>query len=171
MWTQDGMNSLTYTLLSKDLEPLYTNITADIGQDPRSQKPLRTRGPTPPPSQPHGNVTTNGSTRGKLTVVVQSSLLNSSVALDNTNKVTSAIVNDPKRLKREGKVTGATVGPSKTEEVHAAQSPIISHLSQEAPKKRRPQSLKLEPQKAENRTSRSRPPTLQRQAKKNPTQL
>lgn len=171
MWTQDGMNSLTYTLLSKDLEPLYTNITADIGQDPRSQKPLRTRGPTPPPSQPHGNATTNGSTRGKLTVVVQSSLLNSSVALDNTNKVTSAIVNDPKRLKREGKVTGATVGPSKTEEVHAAQSPIISHLSQEAPKKRRPQSLKLEPQKAENRTSRSRPPTLQRQAKKNPTQL
>lgn len=166
MWTQDGMNSLTYTLLSKDLEPLYTNITADIGQDPRSQKPLRTRGPTPPPSQPHSNATTNGSTRGKLTVVVQSSLLNTSISADNTNKVTSALGKDPKRLKGPG----ATGGPRKAEEeeaVHAAENPIL-RLPQEAPKKRRPRSLKLEPQKAENQMSRSRPPTL---AKKNPTQL
>ncbi|NXE16990.1 B4GT3 galactosyltransferase, partial [Lophotis ruficrista] len=29
MWTQDGMNSLTYTLLAKHLHPLYTNLTAD----------------------------------------------------------------------------------------------------------------------------------------------
>lgn len=160
------MNSLTYTLLSKDLEPLYTNITADIGQDPRSQKPLRTRGPTPPPSQPHSNATTNGSTRGKLTVVVQSSLLNTSISADNTNKVTSALGKDPKRLKGPG----ATGGPRKAEEeeaVHAAENPIL-RLPQEAPKKRRPRSLKLEPQKAENQMSRSRPPTL---AKKNPTQL
>ncbi|XP_053547238.1 beta-1,4-galactosyltransferase 3 [Bombina bombina] len=32
-WKQDGMNSLQYTLLSKELPPLYTNITVDIGSD------------------------------------------------------------------------------------------------------------------------------------------
>ncbi|XP_042296231.1 beta-1,4-galactosyltransferase 3 [Sceloporus undulatus] len=37
-WTQDGMNSLTYKLLSKELLPLYTNITADIGTNPRVTK-------------------------------------------------------------------------------------------------------------------------------------
>ncbi|KAG8537858.1 hypothetical protein GDO81_023683 [Engystomops pustulosus] len=73
MWTQDGMNSLTYTLLSRELEGLYTNITADIGVDPRSQKPLRTRGPTPPPVKPPSN-SSNSATRGKLTVSVQSSI-------------------------------------------------------------------------------------------------
>ncbi|NXM40746.1 B4GT3 galactosyltransferase, partial [Gymnorhina tibicen] len=35
MWTQDGMNSLTYELLAKELRPLYTNLTVDIGADPR----------------------------------------------------------------------------------------------------------------------------------------
>ncbi|NXG13840.1 B4GT3 galactosyltransferase, partial [Grallaria varia] len=34
-WTQDGMNSLTYVLLEKQLQPLYTNLTVDIGSDPR----------------------------------------------------------------------------------------------------------------------------------------
>ncbi|XP_061462662.1 beta-1,4-galactosyltransferase 3 [Rhineura floridana] len=38
VWTQDGMNSLSYTLLSKELLPLYTNITADIGTNPRAMK-------------------------------------------------------------------------------------------------------------------------------------
>ncbi|XP_060113117.1 beta-1,4-galactosyltransferase 3 [Heteronotia binoei] len=37
-WTQDGMNSLSYSLLSKELLPLYTNITADIGTNPRANK-------------------------------------------------------------------------------------------------------------------------------------
>ncbi|XP_053134254.1 beta-1,4-galactosyltransferase 3 [Hemicordylus capensis] len=37
-WTQDGMNSLSYKLLSKELLPLYTNITADIGTNPRAKK-------------------------------------------------------------------------------------------------------------------------------------
>ncbi|XP_044138253.1 beta-1,4-galactosyltransferase 3-like [Bufo gargarizans] len=32
-WKQDGMNSLQYRLLSKELPPLYTNITVDIGID------------------------------------------------------------------------------------------------------------------------------------------
>ncbi|XP_059521404.1 beta-1,4-galactosyltransferase 3-like [Myotis daubentonii] len=29
-WQQDGVNSLGYTLLSKELQPLYTNLTVDI---------------------------------------------------------------------------------------------------------------------------------------------
>lgn len=33
------MNSLTYTLLSKELLPLYTNITADIGAAPSRRHP------------------------------------------------------------------------------------------------------------------------------------
>ncbi|XP_038142239.1 beta-1,4-galactosyltransferase 3 [Cyprinodon tularosa] len=34
-WHSDGINSLTYELLSKELEPLYTNLTVNIGEDPR----------------------------------------------------------------------------------------------------------------------------------------
>ncbi|NXL40440.1 B4GT3 galactosyltransferase, partial [Glaucidium brasilianum] len=45
MWTQDGMNSLTYTLLAKHLHPLYTNLTVDIGTDPRAGHGHR--GPVP----------------------------------------------------------------------------------------------------------------------------
>ncbi|NXX74205.1 B4GT3 galactosyltransferase, partial [Urocolius indicus] len=41
MWTQDGMNSLTYTLLAKHLHPLYTNLTVDIGSDPRAGRGQR----------------------------------------------------------------------------------------------------------------------------------
>ncbi|XP_029436567.1 beta-1,4-galactosyltransferase 3 isoform X2 [Rhinatrema bivittatum] len=47
MWTQDGMNSLTYTLISKELLALYTNITVDIGLDPKTQQSRRTRQPKP----------------------------------------------------------------------------------------------------------------------------
>lgn len=46
-WTQDGMNSLTYRLLARELGPLYTNITADIGTDPRG--PQAAAGPRYPP--------------------------------------------------------------------------------------------------------------------------
>lgn len=46
-WTQDGMNSLTYRLLARELGPLYTNITADIGTDPRG--PRTPSGPRYPP--------------------------------------------------------------------------------------------------------------------------
>ncbi|NXG81884.1 B4GT3 galactosyltransferase, partial [Stercorarius parasiticus] len=45
MWTQDGMNSLTYTLLAKHLHPLYTNLTVDIGTDPRASRVRRGPGP------------------------------------------------------------------------------------------------------------------------------
>ncbi|XP_075870179.1 beta-1,4-galactosyltransferase 3 isoform X1 [Nelusetta ayraudi] len=34
-WRSDGLNSLTYELLSRELEPLYTNLTVNIGEDPR----------------------------------------------------------------------------------------------------------------------------------------
>lgn len=34
-WRSDGLNSLTYKLLSKELEPLYTNLSVNIGDDPR----------------------------------------------------------------------------------------------------------------------------------------
>ncbi|XP_043080275.1 beta-1,4-galactosyltransferase 3 [Puntigrus tetrazona] len=33
-WRSDGLNSLTYELLSKKLEPLYTNLSVNIGDDP-----------------------------------------------------------------------------------------------------------------------------------------
>lgn len=33
-WHADGLNSLTYELLSKELEPLYTNLSVNIGDDP-----------------------------------------------------------------------------------------------------------------------------------------
>ncbi|KAM6925120.1 beta-1,4-galactosyltransferase 3 [Xenentodon cancila] len=32
-WRSDGLNSLTYQLLSKELEPLYTNLTVNIGEE------------------------------------------------------------------------------------------------------------------------------------------
>lgn len=33
-WRSDGLNSLTYELLSKEVEPLYTNLSVNIGEDP-----------------------------------------------------------------------------------------------------------------------------------------
>lgn len=47
MWTQDGMNSLSYMLLAKELQPLYTNITVDIGVNPRPLKGRKGPGPQP----------------------------------------------------------------------------------------------------------------------------
>ncbi|XP_690256.2 beta-1,4-galactosyltransferase 3 isoform X2 [Danio rerio] len=42
-WRSDGLNSLTYELLSKKLEPLYTNLSVNIGDDPHHPP-----GKTPP---------------------------------------------------------------------------------------------------------------------------
>uniref|UniRef100_A0A8B9ZFS7 Beta-1,4-galactosyltransferase n=1 Tax=Anas platyrhynchos TaxID=8839 RepID=A0A8B9ZFS7_ANAPL len=53
MWTQDGMNSLTYTLLAKHLHPLYTNLTVDIGSDPR----CRPKPPGPRDARDRGTAT------------------------------------------------------------------------------------------------------------------
>uniref|UniRef100_A0A8C6TCG2 Beta-1,4-galactosyltransferase n=1 Tax=Neogobius melanostomus TaxID=47308 RepID=A0A8C6TCG2_9GOBI len=75
-WRSDGLNSLTYELLSKELEPLYTNLTVDIGDDPhlpRGKVPNAAKVPVPQslnkngPKQeprpedhrPHNSVTTD----------------------------------------------------------------------------------------------------------------
>ncbi|KAF0036218.1 hypothetical protein F2P81_011530 [Scophthalmus maximus] len=49
-WRADGLNSLNYELLSRELEPLYTNLTVNIGEDPRLPQgkapiPLKTTTP------------------------------------------------------------------------------------------------------------------------------
>ncbi|XP_072512542.1 beta-1,4-galactosyltransferase 3 [Salminus brasiliensis] len=50
-WRSDGLNSLTYELLSKELEPLYTNLSVYIGEDPhpppkKSEPPRNASHPT-----------------------------------------------------------------------------------------------------------------------------
>lgn len=52
-WRSDGLNSLTYKLLSKELEPLYTNLTVNIGDDPHHppvKVPSRKSQPQPAPT-------------------------------------------------------------------------------------------------------------------------
>nr|XP_046252869.1 beta-1,4-galactosyltransferase 3 isoform X2 [Scatophagus argus] len=49
-WRSDGLNSLSYELLSKELEPLYTNLTVNIGEDPRlppGKTPIHVKTTTP----------------------------------------------------------------------------------------------------------------------------
>lgn len=113
MWTQDGMNSLTYNLLSKELEALYTNLTVDIGVDPRSQKPLRTRGPTPPPVKHHSSnhSSSTGSTRGKLTVSIQSSTNNSTAEAERKGTAEAAATVPSKRVRREDQDSKPTAAP------------------------------------------------------------
>ncbi|KAK2885680.1 hypothetical protein QQF64_020898 [Cirrhinus molitorella] len=48
-WHSDGLNSLTYELLSKELEPLYTNLSVNIGDDPH-RPPVKA---PPRKSEPH----------------------------------------------------------------------------------------------------------------------
>ncbi|XP_018936761.2 beta-1,4-galactosyltransferase 3 [Cyprinus carpio] len=52
-WRSDGLNSLTYELLSKELEPLYTNLSVNIGDDPHRppvKAPPRKSDPQPAPT-------------------------------------------------------------------------------------------------------------------------
>ncbi|KAI2649800.1 Beta-1,4-galactosyltransferase 3 [Labeo rohita] len=52
-WRSDGLNSLTYELLSKELEPLYTNLSVNIGDDPHrppAKAPPRKSEPQPTPT-------------------------------------------------------------------------------------------------------------------------
>ncbi|XP_041092929.1 beta-1,4-galactosyltransferase 3 isoform X2 [Polyodon spathula] len=37
-WRSDGLNSLTYDLLSRELQPLYTNLSVNIGEEPPRPK-------------------------------------------------------------------------------------------------------------------------------------
>ncbi|XP_041964373.1 beta-1,4-galactosyltransferase 3 [Alosa sapidissima] len=41
-WKQDGMNSLEYALVSRDYQPLYTNITVNIGTEEGLDPPPKT---------------------------------------------------------------------------------------------------------------------------------
>lgn len=64
-WRSDGLNSLTYELLSKELEPLYTNLSVNIGDDPH-------RPPVKAPSrksEPHPTLTNKMKTE-KVGVVI-----------------------------------------------------------------------------------------------------
>ncbi|CAJ0935832.1 unnamed protein product [Ranitomeya imitator] len=154
MWTQDGMNSLTYTRLSRELEALYTNLTVDIGVDPRSQKPLRSRGPTPPPVKTHSNSSANGnggSNRGRLTVSIQSSINNSSA-------LPAQVTAPSRRVRQEKRETKATAASQ------AQDPPATDSL-----KRRRPRSQKNTTKmtvseqddvqrRPHNETARSRPP-------------
>ncbi|XP_053560459.1 beta-1,4-galactosyltransferase 3 [Bombina bombina] len=91
MWTQDGMNSLSYTLLSREREPLYTNITVDIGVDPRAKKPVRMRGPTPPPASYYSNSTQSNSAVSRATTQSQVQANKSEELLSKEEKVTSVL--------------------------------------------------------------------------------
>ncbi|XP_063064046.1 beta-1,4-galactosyltransferase 3 [Engraulis encrasicolus] len=66
-WRSDGLNSLKYSLLSKVLEPLYTNLSVNIGDDPR---PLKNGPPprkqTPPPVHRDAHVDRNRHSRARL---------------------------------------------------------------------------------------------------------
>ncbi|NP_001084588.1 uncharacterized protein LOC414540 [Xenopus laevis] len=79
MWKTDGMNSLNYKLLARELEHLYTNVTVDIGVDPRAKKPLRNRGPTPPPIRRYVNKTSSTS--------VDSQIRNQADKLTNVSEI------------------------------------------------------------------------------------
>ncbi|XP_028678563.2 beta-1,4-galactosyltransferase 3 [Erpetoichthys calabaricus] len=43
-WRQDGMNTMEYTVLSREVLPLYTNITVDVGTDKGLRKDTRGSG-------------------------------------------------------------------------------------------------------------------------------
>ncbi|XP_063802873.1 beta-1,4-galactosyltransferase 3 [Pseudophryne corroboree] len=164
MWTHDGMNSLTYTLLSKELESLYTNITVDIGVDPRLQKPLRRRGPTPPPVKHRPNDTTSHSTRGKLSVFVHS-LINNSTAVGKESAVedgkkrttvpsvqvkeaavATAALNESKRVRRRDKDDKTTVKPIGEEGAPGTEAPSLSRAARVVPKSKA-KRIRVEPRK------------------------
>lgn len=50
-WRSDGLNSLNYELLSKEQEPLYTNLSVNIGED-RNPPPPKKTGPPRNTSHP-----------------------------------------------------------------------------------------------------------------------
>lgn len=64
-WRSDGLNSLTYELLSKKLEPLYTNLSVNIGDDPHHPP-----GKTPPRRADPPLASTNKTKTEKVGVVI-----------------------------------------------------------------------------------------------------
>ncbi|XP_062871119.1 beta-1,4-galactosyltransferase 3 isoform X2 [Trichomycterus rosablanca] len=59
-WRSDGVNSLTYELLSKEMEPLYTNLSVNIGQNlrppPKKLEPPKNASQTRTKPEDRGNV-------------------------------------------------------------------------------------------------------------------
>ncbi|XP_078525144.1 beta-1,4-galactosyltransferase 3 [Lissotriton helveticus] len=109
MWTQDGMNSLSYTLISKELHPLYTNITADIGFDPRTKNVKKQQSPLP--SVPKQNTGANNATVYKPSVkaIVTNHF---EVDINHREKISLAIEAEPKTNTKEG--VSLTHGSSKS---------------------------------------------------------
>ncbi|KAK5605809.1 hypothetical protein CRENBAI_005632, partial [Crenichthys baileyi] len=62
-WHSDGLNSLTYELLTKELEPLYTNLTVNIGEDPRLTQGKAHSAAKAMPVQPHSSSKDRGPTK------------------------------------------------------------------------------------------------------------
>ncbi|MEQ2283884.1 hypothetical protein AMECASPLE_016063 [Ameca splendens] len=62
-WHSDGLNSLTYELLTKELEPLYTNLTVNIGEDPRLTQGKAQSAVKATPVQPHSSSKDRGPTK------------------------------------------------------------------------------------------------------------
>ncbi|XP_069073931.1 beta-1,4-galactosyltransferase 3 isoform X1 [Pleurodeles waltl] len=108
MWTQDGMNSLSYTLISKELHPLYTNITADIGFDPRTKNGKKPQSPIS--SVPKRNTVTNNATvqEPSTKVIVTNHV---EVSTNQGEKISLSIDAEPKSDTKEG--ASLTHGSSK----------------------------------------------------------
>lgn len=103
-WRSDGLNSLTYELLSRELEPLYTNLTVNIGEDPHL--PLG-KAPTPVKAT---------------TLVHQQSI---------SNKSGSPAKEDQKQENREGEAANVTALKSVGDKTEPAQSKAENQTTQE----------------------------------------
>ncbi|XP_075464018.1 beta-1,4-galactosyltransferase 3 isoform X1 [Ascaphus truei] len=173
MWKQDGMNSLSYTLLSRELEGLYTNITVDIGVDPKTQKTTRMRAPTPPAIRRVTNVT-----HSSPTATENQSLANASspttrepdeeLGKKRTAKPTEqrregvgraggGKANVSRRIKREGKKPRVAPSQSRGEGARGTGSPGLSrvHLQSQSPRKIKLRSSRIEHGKSPQRSARN----------------
>ncbi|XP_033858359.3 beta-1,4-galactosyltransferase 3 [Acipenser ruthenus] len=54
-WHSDGLNSLTYDLLSRELQPLYTNLSVNIGEEPPKPKQNQGQKRNQPTQKPENN--------------------------------------------------------------------------------------------------------------------
>ncbi|MGH0124658.1 UNVERIFIED_CONTAM: hypothetical protein FKN15_036731 [Acipenser sinensis] len=54
-WHSDGLNSLTYDLLSRELQPLYTNLSVNIGEEPPKPKQNQGQKRNQPTQKPGNN--------------------------------------------------------------------------------------------------------------------
>lgn len=98
-WRSDGLNSLTYELLSKELEPLYTNLTVNIGEDPhlpRGKAPVSLK--TTPVHQRSSSNTGDAAKQEKRQERKMSVVANMTVG-EKTDPVQSKATNQPTQEK------------------------------------------------------------------------